>query len=280
MASLEALTKSYRAKKAEVAKLRRKSETTLKETLSMKRRSSSGLASIERRKESLARELAHVGQLLTQHRAQKESIARLKTVTEERLRQEQDAQDVTRQQIDFGSPDDKASAQERLRHADEKIEELRAGLKEREAAEARLGKQISDLEKVKSRLDLTMRKQTHAKPALVEQLKSSAKAEEVLRPRVQSLIKREEQAARTLQSIEKRLAESNAKRRKAKKKARRKAPKRKAARKPASRTRRPVGRKAPKKQRTRAKARTRPSKRKAPRRTSRKGSRRSRKGRK
>ena len=258
MASLEALTKSYRAKKAEVAKLRRKSENNLKETLSLKRRSSSGLASLERKKDTLARQISHVAQLLNQYHAQKESIARLKIASEERLKHELDAQDSIKQQIDYGAPEEKASAQERLKFIDEKIAELRSGMKEREAGEARLERQIVDLEKEKTRLDSQLKKQVHVKPVLVQQLKSSEKAVSVLKPRVQSLIKREEQTAKTLHSIEKKLAESLEQKRKARRKlqrAKRKLAKRKAARKAKTRaSRKKTTRKA--KSRTRTKTRT------------------------
>ena len=240
MASLEALTKSYRAKKVEVSKLRKKNENSLRETLSLKRRSSSGLASLQRRKEALERQASHVSQLLNQYRSQKESIARLKADTEERLKRELDIQDGTRQQVDYGPAEEKAAAQERLRSIEERISDLRASTKERDAAEGRLERQISDLEGQKARLDSQMKKQVHAKPALVEQLKASSKVESVLRPRVQSLIKREAQAAKTLQSIEKKLAESRAKVRKAKRKPARKAKARtrgKSARRSVARTR-------------------------------------------
>ncbi|MDE1766971.1 MAG: hypothetical protein KGI27_11990 [Thaumarchaeota archaeon] len=248
MASLEALAKSYRVKKAEVAKLRRRSENNLKKTLSLKRRSSSGLVSIERKKESLARQISHVAQMLNQHHAQKESIARLKIAAEERLKREQDMQDSTRQQIDYGASEEKSAAQERLRFIDEKIAELHAGMKEREAAEARLGKQIVDLEKEKARLDAQLRKQAHAKPGLVEQLKLSEKAESILRPRVQSLIKREAFAAKTLQSMEQKLAKILAQRRNAKGKiAKKKTAK---TRTKAKRAARKAKRKAPKKKTT------------------------------
>ncbi len=248
MASLEALTKSYRAKKAEVAKLRRKSQDSLKDTLSQKRRSSSGLVSIERKKESLSRHVLHVTQVLHQYRAQKESIARLKIAAEERLRREQDVQDSIKQQVDYGSSEEKEAAQERLRFVNEKIAELHAEMKEREAAEGRLEKQIGDLEKEKARLDSQLKKQNHAKPGLVEQLKSSEKAELVLRPRVESLIKREASAIKTLQTMEKKLAQVTAQRRKAaaKNAAKKAAAKRKAAKKP-----RKTKRKTPTRKKTR-----------------------------
>ncbi|MDE1726349.1 MAG: hypothetical protein KGH89_03695 [Thaumarchaeota archaeon] len=264
MASLEALAKSYRVKRAEVVKLRRKSENNLKEALSKKRSSSSGLASLSKKKESLGRQIEHVAQSLNQYLAQKESIARLKIAAEERLRHEQDSQDNVRQESEYGGTEEKVSSQERLKFIGEKINELHAEIKEREAAEHRLVKQIGDLQKEKAKLELQLRKQTHTKPGLVEQLKSSEKAESVLRPRVQSLIKRETQAAKILKSMEKKLKEAIAKRRKAARKAKRKAKKvRVKKRKVIKRKAKTRTKKALKKKARRAKTRTKTSKRKA-----------------
>jgi chromosome segregation ATPase len=253
MASLEALTKSYRAKKAEVSKLRRKNQDNLKATLSQKRRSSSGLASIERKKESLSRQVSHVTQMLNLYHAQKESIARLKIAAEERLRHEQDTQDSIKQQIDYGAPEEKGAAQERLRFVNEKIIELHAEIKEREAAEGRLEKQIDYLEKEKGRLDSQLKKQNHAKPGLVEQLKSSEKTESVLRPRVESLIKKEASATKTLQIMVKKLGRVITQRKKTKAK-RRTATKRTKGRKMVRKTKkkRIIKRKATKKRRSKS----------------------------
>ena len=251
MASLEALTRSYRIKKAEVAKLRRKGENDLKAALSLKRRSSHGLASLQRKKEELERNLSHVSQLLNQYNSQKESIARLKVDAEERLKHEMDEQDNIKQQIDFGPSEEKSSLQERLRSVDEKIAELHDATKEREGAETRLERQIGDLQKEKTRLESRIRSQGHAKPALVQQLRSSEKAEPVLRTKVQSLIKREEHASKALKSVEKKLADVMAQRRKAKHTAGRK-------------RRNPVKRRTARK--ATRKARTRTSRKKQPRR--------------
>jgi len=259
MASLETLTKSYKMKKMEVAKLRRKSENNLKEVLSTKRRSSSGLASLARRNESLSRQIGHVAQLLNQHLAQKESISRLKIAAEERLKHEQDAQDSAKQQSEYGGPEEKESAQERLKFIGEKIIELHAQLKEREAAEDRLAKQIENLQKEKVKLDSQLRKQAHTRPGLLEQLKSSEKAELVLRPRVQSLIKREAQTTKALQSMEKRLEEIMAQRRKSARKAKKKSRKSKVKKRRAAKTK---TKKSAGKKTRRAKTRTKKAKRK------------------
>ena len=265
MTSLVAIAKSYKTKKAEVTKLRRKGQNKLKEVLSQKRRSSSGLASLERKKEATARQRDHVIQLLTQSLAQRESLARLKTAAEERLRQEQDAKDQTKQQSEYGGPEEKAASVERLKLIDYKISELRAQIRERELAEARLVSTIENYEKEKAQLDKKLRKQIHEKPSLVEQLKTSTKAEATLRPRVQSLVKREAQAGKTLvvmqrklALVQKRIAQLAAKRRKAKRKAKRKV--RKAKRKIAKRRIKTRIRKAAKRKRAikrKAKTRTR-----------------------
>jgi len=265
MTSLEAIAKSYKTKKAEVTKLRRKGQNKLKEVLSQKRRSSSGLASLERKKEATARQRDHVIQLLTQSLAQRESLARLKTAAEERLRQEQDAKDQTKQQSEYGGPEEKAASVERLKLIDYKISELRAQIRERELAEARLVSTIENYEKEKAQLDKKLRKQIHEKPSLVEQLKTSTKVEATLRPRVQSLVKREAQTGKTLvvmqrklALVQKKLAQLAAKRRKAKRKAKRKV--RKAKRKIAKRRIKTRIRKAAKRKRAikrKAKTRTR-----------------------
>ena len=265
MTSLVAIAKSYKTKKAEVTKLRRKGQNKLKEVLSQKRRSSSGLASLERKKEATARQRDHVIQLLTQSLAQRESLSRLKAAAEERLRQEQDAKDQSKQQSEYGGPEEKAASVERLKLIDDKISELRAQIRERELAEARLVSTIENYEKEKAQLDKKLRKQIHEKPSLVEQLKTSTKVEATLRPRVQSLVKREAQTGKTLvvmqrklALVQKKLAQLAAKRRKAKRKAKRKV--RKAKRKIAKRRIKTRIRKAAKRKRAikrKAKTRTR-----------------------
>ena len=269
MASIAAISKSYKTKKAQVTKLRRKGQNKLKEVLSQKRRSSSGLASLERKKEATARQRDHVIQLLTQSLAQRESLSRLKAAAEERLRQEQDAKDQSKQQSEYGGPEEKAAAVERLKLIDDKISELRSQIRQRESAEARLVSIIENYEKEKAQLDKKLRKQIHEKPSLVEQLRTSTKAEATLRPRVQSLVKREAQAGKTLAIMQKklalvhkRLAQLAAKRRKTKRKAKIKAKRkvRKAKRKIAKRRIKTRVRKAAKRKRAikrKAKTRTR-----------------------
>ena len=262
MTSLSNLARSFKNKKIEATKRRRQVENKLKSVLSLKRRSSSGLSSLERRKEDSGRKKEEIAQLLNQHLAQRDSIKRLKISAEERLRQEQEARDQVQQQSEYSEPAERASALERLKMIDDKIGELESEIKQRSLAEDRLVKTIADLEKQKTRIDTEIRKQIHSKPMLVEQLKSSTKTESSLRPRVQSLIKREGQVGRDLSKIMQKLRVIEEARRRAQRKA--------AARRAAAKRKATIKRKAKK----RAKSRTRKApKRKAKRKASRKSKR-------
>ena len=73
------------------------------------------------------------------------------------------------------SPENKGHISERIKSIDQKIAELRSEIKQRNATEERLAKQIYDVTKSKSKLDLQIRKQVQTKPMLLEQFKSSTK---------------------------------------------------------------------------------------------------------
>ena len=206
MASLEALSKSYGIKKAQVSKLRKQAENKLKEAVSKKRRSSSGLVALEKKKEELTRAKYHAMQVLNQHLSQKASIERLKIAAEERLKQEQNAKDEAKQQSEFGSPEEKASAVERLKYVDEKIAELHAELKERESNHVRLEKEIESSQREKAKIEDQLKKNIHAKPALLELLKVGTKEEVRLRPKFESLQKIESQVSNSLTQVRKKLA--------------------------------------------------------------------------
>ena len=214
MASLEALSKSYGIKKAEVSKLRKQVENKLKEAISKKRRSSSGLAALDKKKEDLTRAKDHVIQVLNQHLSQKASIERLKIAAEERLKNDENAKDEAKQHSEYGSPEEKTNAVQRLKYIDEKIAELHAELKERESNQIRLEKEIESTEKEKAKIEDQLKKQSHAKPTLIEQLKVGIKEEAALRPRFESLQKIETQVSNALSIIHKKMAAIAAQKRK------------------------------------------------------------------
>ena len=223
MASLSRLARSYKNKKIQATKLRRQTENKLKTAVSLKRRSSSGLSSLERRKDTMNAKKGGVSQLLTQYLAQRASIQRLKTAAEERIMQEKEARERAQQESEFAeSPDDKARALERLKMIDQKIADLNSEIRQRNAAEEKIVKLIADTIKAKSRLDLKIRQQAQSKPTLLAQLKSSTKAGEHLRSQVQTKLKQEAQLSRNLVTINEKLKLLKAKKRKAKRKVKKK----------------------------------------------------------
>ena len=253
MTSLSDLVKSYKNKKIEATKRRRQAENKLKSVISLKRRSSSGLASLERRKENTTGKKGDIAQLLNQYLAQRDSIQRLKISAEERLRQEQEAKDQSQQQSEYAEPEEKARALERLKIADDKIAELESEIKQRNHGEERLVKIIADLEKQKAKNDMELRNQSHSKPSLLEQLKSSTHEEERLRPHVQSLIKQELKAKSDLSRIIQRLEVAKAAKRKADAKRRAEAKRRAVAKRKAQRKAAAKRRKTTKRSKTRTK---------------------------
>ena len=206
MASLETMLKSYSTKKAEVTKLRKLVENKLKEAVSKKRRSSSGLIALEKKKEDLIRTKDHIMQILNQHLSQKASIERLKIAAEERLRQEENTKDQVKQQSEYGSSEEKTSAAQRLQYIDEKIAELHAELKERESNQTRLEKEIESSEKEKLKIEEQLKKHGHAKPMLLEQLKKGMKEEAALRPKFESLQQLETRAGAALIIVQKKFS--------------------------------------------------------------------------
>jgi hypothetical protein len=263
MTSLSDLVKSYKNKKIEATKRRRHAENKLKSVISLKRRSSSGLTSLERRKENTTSKKGDIAQILNQYLAQRDSIQRLKISAEERLRQEQEARDQSQQQSEYAEPEERARALERLKITDDKIAELESEIKQRNHGEERLVKIIADLEKQKTKNDIELRNQSHSKPSLLVQLKSSTKEEERLRSHVQSLIKREDKAKSDLAKIIQRLELAKAAKRRTDAKRRTEAKRRKAAKRKAQRKAAAKRRKAAKRSKTRAK---KAPKRKAPKR--------------
>ena len=85
MKSLEKLILNLQKRKREATKLRQKAENQLREVKSIERRSSSGLASIEKKIELEQEDSSDVADILTQKTSQLESIERLVAAAEERL---------------------------------------------------------------------------------------------------------------------------------------------------------------------------------------------------
>lgn len=227
MQSLKNPISSYKNKKLEAIRRRRQSQRKLESAISLKRRSSSGLSSLEKRKEAAIRKRNEISGLLSQFLAQQDSIKRLNIAAEDRLKQEQEAKDRVQQEIEFAnSPEEKTRTLERLKIIDEKIGELNSAIKQRNVTEQRLSKLIADNTKSKSKIETQIRQLAGSKPSLLDQLKSSEKAEERLRSEIKSRQGKEIQAGRILSIAQQRLELLRAKRRKQRRKAKKK-PKRK-----------------------------------------------------
>ena len=237
MATLTRLTEKLVEKKQEVSKLRRKSQRELEKAKSLRRKSSSGLAVIEKRIGSAREQLSSVSEDLTRGLAQQESIQRLLTAAEERLGREKQAKEQTEQEIEFAeSPMEKENAEARLRSITNRIEEIIFEMKQRKKMIPKIMDVVEDYKKSKSKISTKIQIQVQEKPELKKLIKKSQTATERFTKQFLTKIKQEESVKLNLKKIQTRLEELKAKRKPARK-AKRK-PARKAKRKPARKAKR------------------------------------------
>lgn len=228
LATLAKLAERLKQQKMEASKIRRQNERALKEALSLGRRSSSGLRSLERHIEHNKEELTDINAEFNQILARKESLERLAKSANERLVREHEVKDQA--EIDLANADSdevKDSAQYRLDGATEKIQELEAELQIREKAVKKVDQEIIDYKKSQSTTSQKIHKQAKSKPILVTQLKESKVDSEMFRKKLETSSKREESANKALAKINAKLEVMLAKKRKAA--AKKAAAKRKAA---------------------------------------------------
>ena len=265
MATLTRLTEKLIEKKQEVSELRRKSQRELEKAKSLRRKSSSGLAVIEKRIGSAREQLSGVSEDLTRKLAQQESVQRLLAAAEERLGREKQAKEQTEQEIEFAeSPEEKENADARLRSIMNRVEEIIFEIKQRKKMILKVTDAVEDYKKSKSKISTKIQTQVQEKPELKKLIKKSQTATERFTKQFLTKTKQEESAKLNLKKIQTRLEELKAKRRKltAKrvalkrrlkaKKAKRK-PARKAKRKPARKAKRKPARKAKRKPARKAK---------------------------
>lgn len=228
LATLAKLAEKLKHQKMEASKIRRQNERALKKALSLGRRSSSGLRSLERHIEHNKEELTDINAEFNQILARKESLERLAKSAQERLIREHEVKDQA--EIDLANADSdeaKDNAQYRLDGATEKIQELEAELQIREKAVKKVDQEIIDYKKSQSTTSQKIHKQAKSKPILVTQLKESKVDSEIFRKRLETSSKREEYASKALAKVTAKLEEMMTKKRKAA--AKKAAAKRKAA---------------------------------------------------
>ena len=231
MASLEKLVFTLRKRKQDASKIRAKAEKKLKELRSVERRSSSGLASIEKKIVLEKEDSSDVSDILTQKTSQLESIQRLVASAEERLNREKEAFSDMEQQIEFAeNPEEKRNAEIRLNSIKNHINELEFEIKSRQKTAKKIAEEVSKNTEIKTKLSSKIKKQSQSKPTLRESMISSHKQAEKLKKEFEKRLKIEETAKKSLESAISKLQELKAKKNKSLQK-RKTAPKRKAAKK-------------------------------------------------
>lgn len=242
MASLAKLAQKLKQEKLAVSKQRRLQEKKLKEAVSLARRSSSGLLSVERRLENSRDKLGEINAEFSHVVARKESLERLASAAQERLTQEIAAKDQAETDLQNAETEGaKQIAAERLEQVIQKIGELEEEAKQRQEAAEKLVNVIEGFKRSKSHTSHQIQKQTKSKPVLLSQIKTSKIDSERLKKQLDSALKKEQSVNKVLTLVSKKLEEQMARKRKiAAKKA---AAKRKAAARKASAKRKAAAKK-------------------------------------
>ena len=215
MGSLQRTASKLQKQKLEATKLRRQSEREIQKIQTLAKKSTSGLASLQRRIESSREELGDVSGILTQKMAQQESLQRLISAAEERLKHEKDAKEQTEQELEFAdSEEEKLRAKARLRAISDRINELIEEIKHRNKMAKKVNIGLEEFQKSKSRISSKIQKQTHSKPELQKLIKKSKKTTQRLAKKIASKTRQEKSAKQNLVKINKKLSELAAKRRK------------------------------------------------------------------
>ena len=215
MGSLFRTASKLQKQKLEANKLRRQSEREFQKIQSLAKKSTSGLAFLQRRIESSREELGDVSGVLTQKLAQQESLQRLIAAAEERLKHEKDAKEQTEQELEFAdSEEEKHRAMARLRAISDRMNELVEEIKHRNKMVKKVSLGLEEFQKSKSRITSKIQKQTHSKPDLQKLIKKSKKTTQRLAKKIASKTKQEQSAKQNLVKINKKLSELAVKRRK------------------------------------------------------------------
>jgi tetrahydromethanopterin S-methyltransferase subunit G len=216
VASLAKLAEKLKQEKQKTSKLRRLTENKLKKTMSIGRKSSSGLMSVQKRLENTKEKMGEINAEFNHILARKESIERLIKVAQERLNSEMEAKGQA--EIDLAnaeSDDAKRALAERLSQIDEKIADLESEIKQREASAQELVKTIESFKKTKTQTSKQIKKHVTVKPTLVTLIKQSKVDSEKLKKQFESLLKKEDAASKKLAKVTQRLEQIMATKRKA-----------------------------------------------------------------
>ena len=209
MTSLARLATKLQKKKIEAAKLRKQSEKKFKQVKKLSRKTTFGLSSLQKRLEDTHEKLDDVSFHLNQRTAQQESIMRLVAGAQERLKYEKDLKEQTAQELEFASSkEEKQQIQERLQTIVDRINELTAEIRQRNAMARKTTDAIDEYKSSKSKIASQVRKQVQSKPVLVNLMKNTKKTATRLAKQLENREKREQAVKSTLEKINKTLAKS------------------------------------------------------------------------
>jgi len=209
LTSLARLATKLQKKKIEAAKLRKQSEKKFKQVKKLSRKTTFGLSSLQKRLEDTHEKLDDVSFHLNQRTAQQESIMRLVAGAQERLKYEKDLKEQTAQELEFASSkEEKQQIQERLQTIVDRINELTAEIRQRNAMARKTTDAIDEYKSSKSKIASQVRKQVQSKPVLVNLMKNTKKTATRLAKQLENREKREQAVKSTLEKINKTLAKS------------------------------------------------------------------------
>ena len=118
-------------KKSKASKLRRQTSQALKSAKSLRRKSTSGINSIQRKMDKIHSELDDTSTIIQQKLAQRDSIKRLKDGIEERLKQEKERKKQIEQEISSVTGEAKKQLEFTLDTITDQVSELRKELNSR-----------------------------------------------------------------------------------------------------------------------------------------------------
>ena len=147
MVSLTRKAVLLQKRKHQAALLRRQGEREFKKAQFIANRSASGLVSLQRRIDSSKEELEDVSGNLNRKTAQEESIQRLISSAEDKLRREEEAKNQTEQEIEIAdTEEEKKRAISRLKIISESIDELQEEIKQRNRTFIKVAESIEEKE--------------------------------------------------------------------------------------------------------------------------------------
>ena len=160
-------------KKSKSSKLRRQTSQALKSAKSLRRKSTSGINSIQRKIDKIHSELDDTSIIIQQKLAQRDSIKRLKDGIEERLKQEKERKKQIEQEISSVTGEAKKQLEFTLNTITDQVSELKKELNSRNLTAKKINDSIDYYSSQKSKLSNQIKKTLESKPTLMNLVKSS-----------------------------------------------------------------------------------------------------------